>query len=92
MYGPSFDPPLRAPTVSFTVEGMTAQEVCKMLAAKGVCAWDGHFYAIRAVEALGLSSKGGVTRVGVLMYNTIDEVRRFLKEIRWVAEKSAFPA
>jgi cysteine desulfurase family protein (TIGR01976 family) len=88
IYGPSFDSALRAPTVSFTVDGLTAEQVCQKLAAKGICAWDGHFYAIRAIEALGLLDKGGVTRVGVLLYNTMDEVRRFLKEIKRIAEEA----
>jgi len=82
IHGPSFDTALRAPTVSFTIDGKTAEEVCKKLAEKGICAWDGHFYAIRAIEALGLLAKGGVTRVGVLLYNTEDEIARFLKEIK----------
>lgn len=85
IYGPSFDSALRTPTVSFTVDGLTAEEVCKELADKGICAWDGHFYAIRAIEVLGLLGKGGVTRVGTLLYNTQGEVRRFLKEIQRIA-------
>lgn len=84
IYGPTFDAAMRAPTVSFTIDGMTPEEVCRKLAAKGIFAWDGHFYAIRAMEVLGLQSKGGVTRVGVLLYNTADEVRRFLKEMQRV--------
>lgn len=85
IYGPPFDTSLRAPTISFTVEGLTAEEVCKKLAARGICAWDGHFYAIRAIEVLGLLDKGGVTRVGALLYNTRKEVRRFIKEMRRIA-------
>ncbi len=85
IYGPDFDGGLRAPTISFTVDGLTAEEVCQKLADKGICAWDGHFYAIRAIEVLGLAGKGGVTRVGVLLYNTMDEVRRFLREIERIA-------
>ncbi len=86
VYGPSFESARRAPTVSFTVDGMTAEQVCLKLAARGIFAWDGHFYAIRAIEALGLIEKGGVTRVGALLYNTIEEVQRFLKEIRKIAQ------
>jgi cysteine desulfurase family protein (TIGR01976 family) len=85
IYGPSFETTMRAPTISFTVDGLRAEEVCKRLAAKGICAWDGHFYAIRAIEVLGLLEKGGVTRVGVLLYTTTEEVRRLLKEIQRIA-------
>ena len=86
VYGPSFESPLRAPTVSFTVDGFTAEQVCRKLAAKGIFAWDGHFYAIRAIEALGLMEKGGVTRVGALLYNTRQEVQRFLQEMGKLAK------
>jgi len=89
VYGPSFETAIRTPTVSFTVDGLTAEDVCKKLGATGICAWDGHFYAMRAIEALGLLDKGGVTRVGVLLYNTMEEVRRFLKEIKRIAESSS---
>ncbi len=85
IYGPPFDATLRAPTISFTIDEITAEVVCKRLAAKGICAWDGHFYAIRAIEVLGLLDKGGVTRVGVLLYNTREEVHRLLKEIQKIA-------
>jgi cysteine desulfurase family protein (TIGR01976 family) len=82
IYGPSFNTTMRTPTISFTLNGLRAEEVCKKLAAKGICAWDGHFYAIRAIEVLGLLDKGGVTRVGTSLYNTQEEVRRLLKEIQ----------
>ena len=89
IYGPSFDSGKRAPTISFTVHGFTAREVCKKLADKALFAWDGHFYAIRAIEVLGLVERGGVTRVGVLLYNTREEVRRLLKEIQQLADNAA---
>jgi selenocysteine lyase/cysteine desulfurase len=88
IYGPAFDTSLRAPTISFTIDGLTAQQVCQKLAARGICAWDGHFYAIRAIEVLGLLEKGGVTRVGVLLYNTREEVRRLLTGIRRIVDGS----
>ncbi|MCZ6520840.1 MAG: aminotransferase class V-fold PLP-dependent enzyme, partial [Bacteroidetes bacterium] len=64
----------RAPTISFLVEGMTASQLCEKLSERSICAWDGHFYAIRAMEMLGLQEKGGVTRLGVLVYNTLEEI------------------
>lgn len=73
-WGPSFRDNDRAPTISFTVDGYTAEQVCQHLASHGICAWDGHFYAIRATEVLGLLEKGGVTRMGIVVYNTQDEV------------------
>lgn len=83
--GPAFDVGQRAPTVSFTLDGKDPIEVCKGLSEKGICAWDGHFYGIRPIEILGLLEKGGVTRVGVSLYNTEEEVSRLLDAICEIA-------
>jgi cysteine desulfurase family protein (TIGR01976 family) len=80
--GPDFDSPYRAPTVSFIMENKTAQQVCAHLALKNICAWDGHFYAQRAIEMLGLLERGGVIRIGMAVYNTREEVDRLLEEVR----------
>ncbi len=85
VHGQSFDVPLRAPTVSFTVEGKTASEVSGHLARRGICTWDGHFYAIRPMEVLGLLEGGGVTRAGISLYTTVEEVTRLLNEVQMLA-------
>lgn len=72
--GPGMDTGLRAPTLSVTVAGKRAEEVCWLLAEHNVCAWDGHFYAIRATEVLGLLEKGGVTRMGISAYTNVEDV------------------
>ncbi len=64
------------------MEGLDPIDVCRMLDSRGICAWDGHFYAIRPIEVLGLLEKGGVTRVGVSLYNTDEEVERLLEAVR----------
>ncbi len=74
IYGPPLKETQRAPTISFTVEGIRPESICSQLAAQGICAWDGHFYAIRAVEVMGLMAQGGVTRMGMAIYNTPDEI------------------
>lgn len=83
--GQDFESEHRAPTVSFTFDGKTPQEVCRHLSKQNIFAWDGHFYALRAIEVLGLLEKGGVTRIGMAVYNTsaeIDKTLQVLKEIR----------
>ena len=77
--------PSRTPTVSFTLDGKTAHQVCEQLAKKNICAWDGHFYAVRTMETLGLLEKGGVTRLGLSVYNTAEEVTMVIDEIRKIA-------
>ena len=74
IYGPPLKETQRAPTISFTVENYRPDRICKLLAEHSICAWDGHFYAIRAVESLGLMGIGGVTRMGIAVYNTSDEI------------------
>jgi selenocysteine lyase/cysteine desulfurase len=64
-------------------------EVCSRLNEKGICAWDGHFYGIRPIEVLGLLEKGGVTRVGVSLYNTEDEVKRLLEAVGEIAAEGS---
>lgn len=87
LYGPSFDDTHRAPTISFTIDGITAGEACKKLGEKGICVWDGHFYAIRAVEVLGLYEKGGLIRAGISLYNTNEEINRLLKEVKSISRR-----
>ena len=72
--GPPPDAVWHTPTISFTLEGHTAVEVCQFLATNSICAWDGHFYAKRAIQVLGLLDRGGVTRLGVNMYTSKEEV------------------
>ena len=81
IYGPS-NREQRAPTLSFTLKGKTALEVCQYLASHNICAWDGHFYAIRSTEVLGLLENGGVTRMGMAVYTTEEEVNQVLDVVR----------
>jgi cysteine desulfurase family protein (TIGR01976 family) len=86
--GPSFQSPERAPTVSFTMDGRSPEDVCTRLASEGICAWDGHFYAIRPIEVLGLLDRGGVTRIGISLYNTVEEIDELLKILTGLAKES----
>lgn len=71
----------RAPTVSFTHPSMTAEEIGSKLADEGIFAWAGNFYALELSETLGLEPEGAL-RVGILHYNTEEEVERFLGVLR----------
>ena len=86
MIGQDFSSNSRTPTLSFTVDGKTPTQVCEQLARKNICAWDGHFYAIRAIESLGLLERGGVTRIGISVYNTDDEINLTLAEVERIAK------
>lgn len=85
LVGQDFSSPGRTPTVSFTMRGKNPTTVCNHLAAKNIFAWDGHFYAIRALETLGLLEKGGVTRMGISLYNTEEEIDFVVNEVKMIA-------
>ena len=80
--GPPIDAPLRAPTLAVRTKRVSPQSVCRYLAARNILAWDGHFYAIRAAEVLGLLEKGGVTRLGIAAYTSEEDVERVLEAFR----------
>ena len=87
IYGPPLKETQRAPTLSFTVENHRPENICHALAEKGICAWDGHFYAVRAVEVMELMPFGGVTRMGINVYNTSDEIEYVVSTLHKILNK-----
>jgi selenocysteine lyase/cysteine desulfurase len=67
----------RVPTVSITHARLQPRQLAEALAARGIFVWDGNFYALPLSEALGLEPQGMV-RIGLLHYNTRQEVERLL--------------
>jgi cysteine desulfurase family protein (TIGR01976 family) len=82
IYGPPLKEEQRAPTISFTIENKRPEDVCKFLAEHSICAWDGHFYAKRAIEVMDLVKEGGVTRMGIAVYNSAEEVEYAISTLR----------
>lgn len=78
IYGPDFSDTMRAPTLAISVKNWHPQQICQTLASHHIHAWDGHFYAIRVTEKLGLLAKGGVCRIGMCCYNSEAEVLKTL--------------
>ncbi len=81
VWGPDFARRERAPTVSITLDRASAAAAATALGKQGICVWDGHFYAARAVQVLGLEERGGLLRTGVSMYSTRDDLNRLLAGI-----------
>ncbi|MDB6083728.1 MAG: cysteine desulfurase family protein subfamily [Gammaproteobacteria bacterium] len=88
VWGPGFLTAARAPTVSITLERHTAAEAAGALGERGVCVWDGNFYAARAVEVLGLAERGGLLRTGISMYSTESDLRRLLDGLGTLTRKT----
>ncbi len=76
----------RTPTLLFDLPGHHAQEVQYALAAKGVNAPAGSFYAIEAARLLGLGD-GGAVRVGLAPYTDDDDVDRLLDALGELARR-----
>lgn len=70
----------RVPTVSFTHSKRTPKEVARHLAARGVFAWHGNYYALPLTEALGVEP-AGMVRVGLLHYNTEADIDRLIRAL-----------
>ncbi|MCA9127979.1 MAG: cysteine desulfurase-like protein [Planctomycetales bacterium] len=70
----------RMPTLSFAHERLTSAEVTRRLGEQGICAWHGNYYAWELSHALGCEPEG-MTRLGIVHYNTESEVERVLNAI-----------
>jgi cysteine desulfurase family protein (TIGR01976 family) len=77
VYGDARD---RAPTVMFTVDGMTSLEVARALAAEQVAVWHGNYYAVEIARHLDLEPDGAV-RAGAVAYTDSEDVRRLLEGV-----------
>jgi len=75
-------PARRTPTVLLGVDAITPAEVTRRLAAQGVIAPSGSFYALEASRHAGLGDAGGV-RVGLSAYTSVEDVDRLLAALRF---------
>ena len=72
----------RTPTVSIRVEGHAPRDLASKLGDRGFFVWDGNYYALNLSERLGVENLGGMLRIGLVHYNTAEEVDRFLAALR----------
>jgi cysteine desulfurase family protein (TIGR01976 family) len=70
----------RVPTFAITLQHKTPAEVAEHLAARGIFVWQGDYYAVEVMKRLRLPD--GAVRVGIVHYNTADEIDRLLAELR----------
>ena len=71
----------RVPTVSVSLDGVSPRSAAEALGRQGIFVWDGDFYATGLIERLGKTEVGGVLRLGLVHYNTADEVDRTLEAL-----------
>jgi len=81
LIGPaSSDSSVRAATFSFTVKDMPSAEVPSAMLADRVAISNGHFYAKRLVEAVGVKDAAdGVVRVSMAHYTSMEDVDRLIR-------------
>ncbi len=74
----------RVPTVSVSIDGVHPRNAAETLGRRGIFVWDGDFYATGLIERLG-KADGGVLRLGLVHYNTDEEVDRTLEAVESIA-------
>ena len=71
----------RTPTFCFNVPGRRPREVADLLAEQDIYVWDGNYYALEPMRALGIDDTGGAVRAGFLHYTTEEEVDGLLEAL-----------
>ncbi len=79
----------RTPTAAVTLAGVAPRAAAEALGRSGITTWDGNFYAQGLIERLGLAESGGVLRLGIVHYNTAEEIDRLLAALDEIAGAQA---
>jgi cysteine desulfurase family protein (TIGR01976 family) len=72
----------RCATIAVRIEGHTPLELATKLGERGFFTWDGNYYALNVTEQLDVEHLGGFLRIGLVHYNTMEEVERMLAALR----------
>ena len=76
----------RCPTLALRVVNQTTNQTPLALSTKlgdrGFFTWDGNYYALSLTERLDVEKSGGFLRIGLVHYNTAEEVDRLLGALR----------
>jgi cysteine desulfurase family protein (TIGR01976 family) len=84
----------RCPTLALRMVDETAAHKPLQLATKlgdrGFFTWDGNYYALNLTECLDVEKSGGFLRIGLVHYNTVEEVDRLLAALREIVGGKSF--
>lgn len=72
----------RCSTLSLRIGNHHPTAIATYLGERGMFTWDGNYYALNLSERLGVEAQGGLLRIGLVHYNTMDEVERLLAALR----------
>ena len=78
---PEADSTQRVPTISFVIDGTNSEQIPHQIDPHQIGLRYGHFYALRLIDALGLLPQGGVVRVSMVHYNTLEECDRLITQL-----------
>lgn len=73
--------PARVPTISFKVRGQDSGAIARSIDEYQIAVRFGDFHARRLIEYLKLNEQGGVVRVSMAHYNTVEEVTALLQAL-----------
>jgi cysteine desulfurase family protein (TIGR01976 family) len=85
----------RCPTLAVRVVHQSANQpqdqtplaLATKLGDRGFFTWDGNYYALNLTERLDVEKSGGFLRIGLVHYNTAEEVDRLLEALREIVQK-----
>jgi cysteine desulfurase family protein (TIGR01976 family) len=82
----------RCPTIALRVINQTQEQTPLALSTKlgdrGFFTWDGNYYALNLTERLDVEKSGGFLRIGLVHYNTAEEVDRLLEALKEIVKQS----
>ena len=64
----------RTPTFALSFKRHAPEQVARRLGRHNICVGSGHFYAQGLIQRLNLQDSGGVLRIGMMHYNTLQEI------------------
>jgi len=72
----------RCATLAVRIDNHSPLELATKLGDRGIFTWDGNYYALNLTEHLDVEKSGGFLRIGLIHYNTVEEVDRLLAALR----------
>ena len=77
----------RTPTFAVRVDGHTPLELATKLGDRGFFTWDGNYYALNLTERLDVEKSGGFLRIGLVHYNTAEEVDGVVAALQAITQR-----
>ncbi|WP_240602653.1 cysteine desulfurase-like protein [Paracoccus endophyticus] len=79
----------RVPTIAFKFHGVDSGDIVRAMDDHGIAMRFGDFHSRRLVEHLGQDHAGGVLRVSLVHYNTVEQLDRLTEALGAILAKAA---